>query len=287
MIEKMIVDEERGTSTSYREFKNIMEFYNFITKKDINELWRNEKRELCSETHTEGFTGTKSFEEALYLLKNGWKDMSEKIEKKVRFESKSSLNIARKKSVYDVVGYQASVPRYLNGIPTNMVMSKNVPVKQKVFVVNKCISYAWNIPKEKIIEESVKMISAINSIEQKGIRCKINILIGSRDNVGYRGGDYEIAKVCIKELGERINISKMSFLLVHPSVLRRLYMRYIEVSDTVKRGFRAYGAVISTSDDEVRNVCKGEYLLPSETKYDKDYIARYIDKFFVKKKVDK
>lgn len=282
MIEKIMVDEDRRSETSYREFKNIMEFYNFITKRETNDLWVKENRELQSETRPESFTGTKSFEEAIYLLKNGWKDMSKQIEEKVRYESKSSLVTGKKKSVYDVVGYQASVPRYLQGIPTNMVKNKNVPVKQKIFVINKVISYSWRTPKEKIIEESVKMLSVIKSIEQKGIRCKINIILGSRDGLGLLQY-YEVAKVCIKEPSERMNISKMSFLLVHPSVLRRLYLRYIEVSETVTRFFQAYGAIIGTQDRELQNVCKGEYLLSSEIGYDKEYIVKNMDQFFIEK----
>lgn len=276
MIEKNI-NIGKISEIFYREFKSIFDFYKYISENDINKLYKG--RTLMSVSEKEEFTGTKNFEEAVYLLKNGWKDMSIKVNKRLGKLENTSGIVSKKRQMYDVVGYQVSVPRYLQGLPTSMINSKNIPVRQKVITINKLISYPVTTNKEHIIEESVKMLSAVKRIEQSGVRCKINILMGSYDE--YRGKKhYEIAKVCVKSPMERMNISKLSFVLVHPSMLRRLYLRYIEVSKTVTRGFKGYGYPISHRIFEVRMICKNEYLFPAEIGQDTDHIVSNIDTFF-------
>lgn len=277
MIEKVI--EDRNTVVYYREFKNILEFYKYISERKTNDYYNGMKLlSMEKSKYRTEFTGTKSFEEAIHLLKNGWDDMSKEIEEKLG-EVKYPVNLKRR-NVYDVVGYQASVPRYLQGVPTNMIMSKNVPCKQKIITVNKMISYQMGVDKKEIIKESVKILSVIKKIEQSGVRCKINILIGGYDEC--KKNHYELVKVCIKEPSERMNISKMSFLIAHPSVLRRLYLRYIEVSDSVKERFIGYGHVVNADMEEVRNACKCEYLFSPFVKGDSESILKNLKNFYIR-----
>ena len=67
----------------------------------------------------------------------------------------------------------------------------------------------------------------------------------------------------MKSANERLNISKLAFPLVHPSMFRRLYFRFIEVYPTIPRSFTyGYGKVPVASD--FKAVCgKDEILLPT------------------------
>ena len=190
------------------------------------------------------------------MLKNGWDDMAQKLTKKLNVIKNQIVDAQVQKVLFDVVGFQASVPRYLQGIPTNMVNKKNVPVKQRVITLNKDISYNAAISTEQIIEASVQTLQLIKKIEAQGIRVNLNLIWGSS-----AGGTKEVAKVRLKSANERLNISKLAFPLVHPSMLRRLCFRYLETAPTVNSSYvHGYGMPLDGSALKV--FCKGEYVLP-------------------------
>lgn len=237
-----------------REFNNMNDFESYITNTPLNDTFRWQK--LSSTSGSYGFTQTKSYEEATSLLKNGWDDMSQKLTKKLNVIQNQTMSKNVQKVMYDIVGFQASVPRYLQGVPTSMVNKKVIPVKQKVITLNKDISYNCGISTEEIIEASIQTLQLVKKIEAQGIRVNLNLIWGVKS-----GGTREIAKVRLKSANERINISKLAFPLVHPSMLRRLCFRYLEVAPTVTDSYTwGYGAPLNGS--ELKAYCKDEYVLP-------------------------
>ena len=136
------------------KYNSINEFYDYICNTPFNYAFRWAKH--SSVENGEKFTGTKSFEEAVEIMKNGWEDMSKKLTQKLNVVSKDVVFTTKKKSIYDVVGYQANVPRYLQGIPTNMIRTINAPAKQKAITIVKSIGYNCGTTTETIIEESIK-----------------------------------------------------------------------------------------------------------------------------------
>lgn len=238
----------------FTEFKSIEEFYKYLCDTPFNEAFRWSRHQSVNGSYE--FTQTKSFEEATELLKNGWEDMAKKLTKKLDAKKTEVFYGKRQINTYDVCGYQASVPRYLQGIPTNMINKKNVPVKQKVITVNKCINYSGNTSTETIVEESVKALQIVKKLEAQGLRVNLNVILGSQKDVSIA------CKVRIKSANERMNISKLAFCLVHPSMLRRMLFRYIEVCPHVTREFiYGYGRPIQNSD--MKEFCKDEYLIPA------------------------
>lgn len=244
-----------GKNTSYiREFDSLNEFESYITNTPLNETFRWQK--LSSTTGSYSFTQTQSYEEATKLLKDGWSSMAQDLTKKLNVIKNQVVNEHVQKILYDVVGFQASVPRYLQGIPTSMVNKKLVPVKQKVITLDKDISYNASIKTEQIIEASVQTLQLIKKIEAQGIRVNLNLIWGVA-----AGDTKEVAKIRLKSANERLNISKLSFPLVHPSMLRRLCFRYLEVAPTVTKSYTwGYGAPLDGS--QLKTYCKDEYVLP-------------------------
>ena len=244
-----------GKNTSYiREFDSLNEFESYITNTPLNDTFRWQK--LSSTSGSYSFTQTQSYEEATKLLKDGWSSMAQEITKKLNVIKNQVVNEHVQKILYDVVGFQASVPRYLQGIPTSMVNKKLVPVKQKVITLDKDISYNASIKTEQIIEASVQTLQLIKKIEAQGIRVNLNLIWGVA-----AGDTKEVAKVRLKSANERLNISKLSFPLVHPSMLRRLCFRYLEVAPTVTKSYTwGYGYPLDGS--QLKTYCKDEYVLP-------------------------
>ena len=244
-----------GKVTTYiREFNNLNEFEGYITKNPLNDVFKWAK--LSSTNSSYKFTETHSYEEATELFKNGWNDMAKKLTKTLKVNQNQVEDAQVQKILFDVVGFQCSVPRYLQGIPTSMVNKKLVPVKQRVITLNKDISYNCGITTEQIIEASVQTLQLIKKIEAQGVRVNLNLIWGVK-----AGNRKEVVKVRLKSANERLNISKLAFPLVHPSMLRRLCFRYIEVAPTITKSYSfGYGAPLDGS--QLKGHCKDEYVLP-------------------------
>ena len=244
------------------EFNSLNEFYDYIMKTPINNAFKNKKLSSLRDGELgKKFTQTNSFEEAVELFKNGWSDMSNELNKELKKIDVKTKQTMKRKSTLSVCGYQAVVPLYLNGVPNNMVNNRLVPVKQKVITLNKSISYNCNVTTEQIIEESIKTLQIIKNLESQGYRCNLNILWAFHDDNDKKF----VIKIKVKSSNEKLNISKLAFPLVHPSMLRRLLFRFVEVYPNSTRSLtNGYGYPII--DTKLKNASfhkNGEYLLPA------------------------
>jgi hypothetical protein len=255
----MKVSEGKVSESKVVEYNSMNEFYKYICETPFNDSFRWENHQ--SVTASKPFTQTENFDEAVELMKNGWQDMSKKLTQKLKVEEKRLEPTTKAKNVYGVAGYQAVVPLYLNGVPTNMISRKQVPVKQKVITLNKCINYSWYVNTEEIIEESIKAFTIIKKLEAQGYRCNLNVIVApSKPDYRY------VVKIRVKNSTEKLNLSKLAFPLVHPSMLRRLYLRWLEVFPGVPKSFvSGYGVPMKV--DEIKKTIaleNGEYILPAK-----------------------
>ncbi len=251
--------EKINNKTESIEFDSLKDFYDYICVTPFNEAFR-----WAAHSSVEGgerFTKTKDFDEAVQLFKNGWSDMAGKLVQKLKVIESKTQPMMKPRSKLDVCGYQAIVPLYLQGVPNNMVNKKMVPVKQKVITLNKSIDYHAGVSTDAIIQESIKAMQIIKKLEAQGFRCNLNLVLGSTAGFG-SGKKQFIMKVRIKSANEKLNISKLAFPLVHPSMLRRLFFRFIEVYPNVTKDF-IHGYGTPATSGELRSVFKGEYLLPN------------------------
>lgn len=237
------------------EYDSLAEFYNYICDTPINEAFRWSNH--SSVEGTKSFTHTANFEEAVDLFKNGWSDMASKLVQRLKVIESKTEPTMRPKTTLSVAGYQAIVPLYLNGVPNNMVNKRMVPVKQKVVTVNKSIDYNCGVSTDEIIEESIKAMQIVKKLEAQGLRVNLNIVLGSSS-----GGTGFFMKVRIKSANEKLNISKLAFPLVHPSMLRRLFFRFIEVYPNITKEY-TWGYGRATDASTLREVFPNDYLLPS------------------------
>ena len=126
-------------------YKIYMEEYNSISEfvQIINSRPQNPKITMnASEIGTYRFTGTNDYKEAENLLLYGWTEESEKLNEMLKLKAIKEKSV---KNTYDVAGFQCSVPRYLQGIPTNMINQKVVTKKQKVITIKKNITYSYKV----------------------------------------------------------------------------------------------------------------------------------------------
>lgn len=241
--------------TEVIEYSSLSEFYDYIVNTPYNKTFEN--RSHLSVTGSKEFTETYNFDEAVNLLKNGWVDMSTKLTQKLNIADKNLRSNRRPKTILSVQGYQAVVPLYLNGCPQNMVNSKMVSVKQKIVTLNKSVTYSAYITTKQIEDESVKAMRIVKRLESQGYRCNLNIVLGV-----FKGTRRFIVKVRVKNANEKLNVSKLAFPMVHPSMLRRLFFRFIEVYPKVTSVF-SYGYGQPVKGGALREFLdKKEILLP-------------------------
>lgn len=259
---KETVNKGKHMTTYIREFDSLSEFYDYIISTPWNDAFKDTKAR-SSINAPKSFSGTSSFEEAVGLFKNGWHEEAAKLTQKLNALKNTVQPTTKPKPTYSVQGFQCSVPRYLQGLPDSMINKKNVPVKQKVVTLTKEICYSAAISKETIENESVKALLIVQKLEAQGLRCNLNVIFASE-----KGNTREIMKVRIKSANERLNVSKQAFPLVHPSMLRRLILRYVEVAPTVTSYF-TWGHGMPSDEITVRRFLgKDEYLIPRFIKMD-------------------
>lgn len=240
------------------EFSSLEDFYKYITNTPLNDTFKFES--LSSVTGREVFCGTKSFDEAVELFKNGWSEMSERLSNRLKAEGKFEPTMTYR-NVQSVQGYHPIVPLYLMGIPNNMITKKMVPMKQKVVTLNKSLDYSSRVKTEQIIEESIKAFRIIQKLESQNYRVNLNLVIGASGSMWNSSGEKYFIKIRLKSANEKLNISKLSFPLVHPSMLRRLYFRFIEVHPPVSNDFK-HGYGIPQEPSVLRAIWSDDILLP-------------------------
>lgn len=236
------------------EFESLKEFYDYICDTPLNESFRWVNGLSSSRKDYGNWYMSKSFDEASDLLKRGWDAGAEELKKKLSIVNTTSEVDKAFKNVLSVCGYQAIVPLYLQGVPNCMVTKKRVPIKQKVITINKVLSTSSCVSAETMKQESIKCFQIIKKIEQSGIRVNLNLMIST---------GHVCVKIRLKSAGERLNISKLAFPLVHPSMFRRLYFRFVEVYPTIPSSYtRGYGIV--PDESKFKAVCgEKEIMLPT------------------------
>lgn len=241
--------------TISKEFKSLYEFHEFITTNETNKVFKQRGNDLGSNTGSFTFTGTKNFNEAMTLFKNGWDSKAKEIEKALQLKLKNTATQTKYKNEYNVVGGQVSVPRYLQGVPTSMINRVQTKQVQKTIKLTKDISYSGWVSTDSIFEYSLATLQLINAIERSGTRVELNVVLGTEAN-------YERVqmKIRIKAASERLNISKIAFPLTHPSMLRRLLFRFIETVEISDRGFKInYGY---PTNPKLFSINKNEIIIP-------------------------
>lgn len=242
MQSKMVV---AGGKNSYIDFfGSLNEFYDYICNTPFNSAFRwAEHESVETSAHKTRWTQTESFDDAVLLMKRGWSDMAQKLVNKLKVLDKKTEMVTKRRSVNSVAGFHPVVPLYLAGVPTSMVSYKMVPVKQKVVNITKLFNYSSGISSETIINESIKVLQVVRKLEAQGYSVNVNVAFGSS-----KDGRNIAVSIRIKNANERLNISKLAFPMVHPSMLRRLMLRYIEVTPNATKGYtKGYGYPVSKS----------------------------------------
>ena len=232
---------------NYEKFESIDDFMKCVETRPKNKLMQGAN---SSRTGTEEFTGTKSYGEALELLKNGYVKPLEKIKSEVARDLKISQNRPRRVPQNAVIGFIPNVPNYLLGIPEQMITVHQIPQKAKTISISYYIGNNAHVTSEDLEEGGIKLLKVINRLELSGVRVNLNAILMCT----YKNYEWQIASVNLKSYREQLDIKKLCFPLAHSSMFRRFGFAWLERSKTMINSFSCgYGHSATTKDEERLN----------------------------------
>lgn len=214
-----------------------------------------------SHTGSEWFTGTESFEDAQRLLLHGDMEMAKKIEDGgVRATRNALRNSAPRRQLYScVVGCAPNVPAFLSGAPNNMIAQKTtMQPRQSLSIIYNCTA-SGSEDKSCIASASASLLSAILMLENSGIRTELRYGVVAREKSGKR---HQIVAmfVKVKNAQQHLDVTKTAYPLANPSMLRRHYFRYVEVTPGISQKYSSgYGCVVH-DEDEILKVTEEAHL---------------------------
>ena len=205
------------------QFSDISELYNYITKTP-----RRSTAGRASEKDEYNFSNTHNIEEAYDLLLGGDDNLFKKFKslKKISVDKLLGNAINRHKQMNDVVGFQANVPQYLLGLPTNMINQEPKKISQKVLNILLSIGVSGGVETYQIENLGNLYIQVLDLLEKSGYRTNLYLLEATE------AMDKDIYCLTrIKTDREPFNIKKCIFPIMHPSYLRRIMFKWDEVCD--------------------------------------------------------
>lgn len=218
----------------------------FKSNPSSQRLFENRRSRDCRE-----FYNTLNYDEADCLFKTGDKKSMEKLQAATSTKLSAAGTGRTTEIVWGYSGTRPSVSRYFAGNPRCMMqVKKKVTIGRVMSVI-----YELNIPAyidaTTIADTSAKLVQAILNIEKSGI--KINMYVSS---LSYKEGtDIYGAVVKIKDSAQRFNLLGMAYSLIHPSMLRRHFFRWLEVTPGIPGSF-AFGYGRCVKHEQLINATK-------------------------------
>ena len=200
--------------------------------------------------------GTENFEAAENLLSDGDKQLFKKL---LENGFNEAINIkggaSRPKITTSVAGFAAHVPNYLAGIPNSMLFQQRIKKPANVITIVYNLDSCGAFEDYEIITASINLLRAVVDLEKKGIR--VNLYL-SKMNANDRSGSQIVGiTVKLKDSGQHLDPLKTAYPLCSPSMIRRHFFRFLEVTPKVSAkfvssyGYSEKGATIETECKKV------------------------------------
>jgi hypothetical protein len=187
----------------------------------------NNKYRQSSKNGTLDFTGTDSFKQASGYLQHGWPEGVKQL--KTALDNLSHATAPTLEQFFDVTGEELDISLYITEEPECMIDYRLVNSDGIKFVeIYVCYGYNWTWSTEEVITRGATILSNIDSLESNGYRCKI---------IGYQSACWEKRRkktglqvqILLKDFDENLELDRMAFCLVNPSMYRRMGFKLDEL----------------------------------------------------------
>ena len=229
------------------EFDSMSDFLDSIAARP--RLWTTDS----SESNDERFSGTKSFQQADEFARDGWPEGRELMARAAADAAsivKVNLIPARWN---DVAGAYADIQAAIAGDPLCMVnIGDDDKVQRPVIDFWVEVGAASATKKESITARGAAMLAWIDALEDTGRRVALTV-ISRANNDGAQATNLTV-KITIKRPDEPIDLDRLTYCLINPSMLRRHIFAWRERTN---RGHQLdlYGISESLKSSEIPSNC--------------------------------
>lgn len=215
-------------------FEDLNMFLRTIDSRPLNKVFKNYDTRYGSCSSDVSFTKTKTYEESEVIMKTGYKDGLKDLQK-----GKQSVHLTAKsvKTVptASVIGYAPHVPNAIVGIPCSMISHNTVSMKSKMMTIVYDVTASCNEKADDFVKAGRVLLSFIELLELKGYRIKLYMMLSA-----CKGSEKSVALIKVKDFRQPVNPLKLSYMMIHPSFLRRQGLKWVETNPKLtERGFRA------------------------------------------------
>lgn len=232
-------------------FDSIHQLLSVLESRKENKVFENESP--SSKTGSQSFTRTKSYEEAMDLIRNGWTEPLAQIKKGVEKGFKSNGTLEKSRPQTGIVGYAPCVPNAILGLPNSMIMTEKTASKVKAVTILFCLSVNASVDEEDILKSGILVLNIINDLELQGYRVKLDVeFFSSR-----QGNDICSARVNVKDWRQPMDLKKLAFPIANPSMFRRFGFRWLETYPQLENRGYANGYGRDIFGDEYDGIVKG------------------------------
>lgn len=229
------------TKEIFKRYESLKAFNDYLNNGTQQPAFRDD-----SHTGSESFTGTASYEEAEGRMMQGDSDLQKKIEEAGVYMTRLKVQkqVQRRQTYSSVAGALPNVPAYISGAPNSMIAQRLIKTKKKVLNIGYSMNANGGVEKERIINTSANIISALLCIEASGVRVNLHSLFCAKSGKNLIG-----LSLKIKDASRKIDTLRMAYPLAHSSFLRRQCFRWEEVTENVPKEFSAgYGSPLESKE---------------------------------------
>lgn len=242
------------------------------------EVFISNKNEKSSRKN-DSWSGDSTWEETIKHIREGYYQNLEEIKNSIKNDNfKMDLDNLFKFSE-SVCGCDVNIEKYLAGEPEDMFEFEEQKINK---FVNLFIAVGANcdITAEELRQRGIKIMSIIDKLESKKIRCNLNLFSFSQsgNSIGYK-----LTIIKAKKYKERLDMERLNYALTNPSFFRRIIFANNErhTNEEINKygyySYDGYGRSIEFKNDNT--------YLTEDIKRD-NYIIFSTDKDFTKEKID-
>ena len=161
------------------------------------------------------------------LIKKGYSDPLSQLKKGI-LKIAENDKYTRPRTKTDYVGFVPNVPNTLMNLPMTMINREKTIRKDKNIHLTYSFCADAIFKPENFINAGINFVGLVNSLEKQGYRAKIDTIFFSCSSKEISG-----FTVTLKEYSQNLNLLKLSFPLIHPSMLRRISFKWLETSTMI------------------------------------------------------
>lgn len=216
-LEHLFPSPEEGVKTFQSFWSSPEAFAEEVASFDKKKAWQ----DAAWEGDDDGWYGTKTLEEAIELVRSGWKEGVDQVAR-VQGKVLARYPLQRKPAKYGIVGSVPSVPRAVAGNPLNMqIMDPKKASKRPIITLVSDIAALCNHTGTEMINRAAVVAALIDQIEAAGYCCEVITAAYSTNNWSGAGMRYQ-AHIMVKESNQPVDIARLAFGLGHAGMFRRL-----------------------------------------------------------------